>query len=597
MSHDLLDTTWDDPTWEDGTPGRRRWPLVVVGFLLVLGLAYVGAAWWFGDRVPRGTTVAGVDVGGQTRDAAAATLDAGFADVAEAPVTLSSRAGEVELEPAELGIAVDAEATARGLTTFSLDPRVVWDHVAGGGPEPAVVSIDRAVFDPAVEGVREALDAEPTEGSISVADGRGRVLGAEARQQARRRRHRRRRARPVAGRAHRGGRGRVAPAEGPGQRVRAGAHRVRRGRRLRSGHRRGGREVVRARARRTTRPPSCSSPREDGTITARPDEKRLLAVVHEAAEDADVERDARDATVTFSGLEPTVRKSVPGRALDDESITTEVWRAISSTERTATVTTSPTEPEWTTEEVRATLPEGKISSFTTYFPCCQTRVKNIQRGGAAVDGTYVLPGEQFSLNDVLGDTTTAASGYVEAGIIRNGRAAEARGGGLSQLSTTLFNAAFFSGMQLDAWTPHSYYISRYPEGREATISYPDLHHKWTNTTDGGRSRQGQDHRHLHHGRLLRPEEVGHRGHQERTLRRHPAEEGLRRRPRVHPAGPGRGVRRRRAPDLQAGREGRADPDVHDQVHPRGRRHLHLPGRLTGVRRSPARPDHRPCDDG
>ncbi len=484
MSHDLLDTTWDDPTWEDGTPGRRRWPLVVVGLLLVLGLAYVGAAWWFGDRVPRGTTVAGVDVGGQTRDAAAATLDAGFADVAEAPVTLSSRAGEVELEPAELGVAVDAEATARGLTTFSLDPRVVWDHVAGGGPEPAVVSIDRAVFDAAVEGVREALDAEPAEGSISVADGEVAYSAPKPGSRL-----------DVAGTAD------AVRAQWPAERtVEVAADslppkvRASEFERVRTEFAEvavSGPVTVEVGEKSFALEPQdyaaaiVLEPAENGTITPRPDEKRLLAVVHEAAEDADVERDARDATVTFSGLEPTVRKSVPGRALDDESITTEVWRAISSTERTATVTTSPTEPQWTTEEVRATLPEGKISSFTTYFPCCQTRVENIERGGAAVDGTYVLPGEQFSLNDVLGDTTTAASGYVEAGIIRNGRAAEARGGGLSQLSTTLFNAAFFSGMQLDAWTPHSYYISRYPEGREATISYPDLHHKWTNTTDGG----------------------------------------------------------------------------------------------------------------
>ncbi|MGL5852278.1 MAG: VanW family protein, partial [Phycicoccus sp.] len=54
-----------------------------------------------------------------------------------------------------------------------------------------------------------------------------------------------------------------------------------------------------------------------------------------------------------------------------------------------------------------------------------------------------------------------------------------------QVSTTIFNAAFFSGMELDAWTPHYYYISRYPEGREATISWPDLHNKFTNVTDGG----------------------------------------------------------------------------------------------------------------
>jgi vancomycin resistance protein YoaR len=484
MSHDLLDTTWEDPTWEDGTPRRRRWPFVTLGLILALGLAYLGVAWWFGGRVPAGTTVAGVDVGGQTRDEAARTLTSGFAEATESPVTLSSRAGEVELEPAQLGLAVDADATAEALTGFSLDPRVVWSHVAGGGAEPAVVIVDRPTFDAAVEEVRGDLDAEPKEGSLSVAGGEvaysAPVPGSRV---------------DVAGTADAVRAGWPAEstidvaAESIAPKVRASEFE-----RVRTEFA----EVavsapvtVEVGEKSFTLEPEdfaraiVIEPDDDGTITPRANDKRLLAVVHAAADDAEVEREAKDATVTFSGLKPTVRKSVPGVVLDDASITSQVWAAIAGTERTATVTTSPTEPEWTTAEVRATLPKGKISSFTTYFACCQTRVKNIQRGGAAVDGTYVLPGEQFSLNEVLGDTTTASSGYLKAGIIRNGRAAEARGGGLSQLSTTLFNAAFFSGMQLDAWTPHSYYISRYPEGREATISYPDLHHKWTNTTDGG----------------------------------------------------------------------------------------------------------------
>ncbi|MGL5910797.1 MAG: VanW family protein [Phycicoccus sp.] len=111
-------------------------------------------------------------------------------------------------------------------------------------------------------------------------------------------------------------------------------------------------------------------------------------------------------------------------------------------------------------------------------------MQNIKLAARLINGTYVTPGGQFSMNAILGQRTPE-KGYVKAGIIRNGRAAENYGGGISQVSTTIFNAAFFSGMRLDAWTPHYYYISRYPEGREATISWPDLHNKFTNVTDGG----------------------------------------------------------------------------------------------------------------
>ena len=67
----------------------------------------------------------------------------------------------------------------------------------------------------------------------------------------------------------------------------------------------------------------------------------------------------------------------------------------------------------------------------------------------------------------------------------NGRLTIDYGGGISQVSTTLFNAVFFSGIQIDEYHPHSFYISRYPEGREATISWPDVDQKFTNTTKGG----------------------------------------------------------------------------------------------------------------
>ncbi len=483
MSHDLLDTTWE-PTWEDGTPQRRWWPFVLLGVLVALGLGYVGAAWWFGEQVPRGTTVAGVDIGGMSREEAGDALATGLAATVEAPVTVSTRAGSAELEPTDLGIAVDVPATAAALTGFSLDPVSVWHHVTGGGPEPAVVTVYRSAFDAALVGVRKDLEAKPKEGSLS-------VKGGEVAYRA-----------PVPGsRLDVEGTLAAVRAQWPAERTVDGATEsltpvvpASEFQRVRTEF-----ADIAVSAPVTVEAGDVTfaiepedfaraivlRPAEDGTITPRANTKRLLEVVHAAATEAGAEKEAKDATVSFRGLEPTVRRSVPGTALHDDSVTEQVWRAISSTERTATVTTKRTQPEWATTKVKATLPKGKISSFTTYYPCCQTRVTNIRKGGAVVDGTYVLPGEQFSLNDVLGDTTTAASGYVKAGIIRDNRAAESYGGGLSQVSTTVFNAAFFAGVRLDAWSPHSYYISRYPEGREATISYPDLHHKWTNTTDGG----------------------------------------------------------------------------------------------------------------
>jgi vancomycin resistance protein YoaR len=102
-------------------------------------------------------------------------------------------------------------------------------------------------------------------------------------------------------------------------------------------------------------------------------------------------------------------------------------------------------------------------------------VTNIKRAVQILDGQRITPGELFSLNAALGERTIAR-GFVPAPMISGGVFVDSVGGGISQVATTLYNAAFFAGLELVAHTPHSIYISRYPMGREATISWggPEL---------------------------------------------------------------------------------------------------------------------------
>jgi vancomycin resistance protein YoaR len=101
-----------------------------------------------------------------------------------------------------------------------------------------------------------------------------------------------------------------------------------------------------------------------------------------------------------------------------------------------------------------------------------------------VRGAVVAPGETFSLNDFVGPRTTA-KGFAEAGVIYNGRFTTDVGGGVSQFTTTLFNTAFFAGLDFVEYQAHTIYISRYPYGREATLSHPKPDLKFTNTTPFG----------------------------------------------------------------------------------------------------------------
>lgn len=141
------------------------------------------------------------------------------------------------------------------------------------------------------------------------------------------------------------------------------------------------------------------------------------------------------------------------------------------------------EADFTTREAEDLRPTHLIGTFTTYYPGGTPRAHNIRLLGDTVDGTLVLPGEQFSINEISGQRT-CAKGYRQDGMIIRGELVDVCGGGTSQFGTTAFNAAFFAGVQLDAWKAHSWYISRYPMGREATLNYPDLDVRFTNTTPG-----------------------------------------------------------------------------------------------------------------
>ena len=125
-----------------------------------------------------------------------------------------------------------------------------------------------------------------------------------------------------------------------------------------------------------------------------------------------------------------------------------------------------------------------ISSFTTNYAPGQPRVTNIHRISDLVRGQIIKPGATFSLNGAVGRRTTE-NGFVVDHVIEDGKFAEAVGGGISQFATTLFNAAFFGGLDFGEYQAHTIYIDRYPYGREATIAFPHPDLQIRNTTPHG----------------------------------------------------------------------------------------------------------------
>lgn len=189
------------------------------------------------------------------------------------------------------------------------------------------------------------------------------------------------------------------------------------------------------------------------------------------------ERPPRDAGFFPRGARVDLIPAREGNLLDGIAIGRSLLKNLDAGAHLARFVTTP--PEFTTEEAKKLRIVERISEFTTYHSCCQGRVTNIHRGADIIDGTIILPGQRFSLNEVMGKRTPER-GFVSAPQIFAGRLEDAVGGGVSQIATTMYNAAFFAGVQIITHQPHEFYISRYPMGREATVSWGGPELIWRN---------------------------------------------------------------------------------------------------------------------
>ena len=216
------------------------------------------------------------------------------------------------------------------------------------------------------------------------------------------------------------------------------------------------------------------------------DPAAVAVAVPDATEEA-LATDPVDAQVGIVDGAVVITPSAEGFAFDPVAAAEQIEELAVRTDpaaRTAELRGTILPPVRTTEEVQALGITGKVSEFTTYHACCQSRVTNIQQMARTVDGHIIEPGETFSLNEFIGPRTRE-KGYVPGGAILNGEYIQDVGGGVSQFTTTMYNAAFFGGYAIPEHKAHSYYISRYPAGREATLDYPSVDLKIANNSPYG----------------------------------------------------------------------------------------------------------------
>ena len=197
---------------------------------------------------------------------------------------------------------------------------------------------------------------------------------------------------------------------------------------------------------------------------------------------------AQETTFTLTNGVPVAKLGSAGSTCCGDDAPQLIERALFGADKPILPLKLPMKPVPPTLDAAAVAKLGikeQVSTFTTNYPAGQPRVTNIHRMADIVKGAVIMPGETFSLNGAVGERTLAKGFVVDHQINDKGEFDEAVGGGVSQFATTTFNAAFFAGLDYGEYQSHTIYISRYPYGREATVSWqhPDLQVK--NTTPYG----------------------------------------------------------------------------------------------------------------
>ncbi|MET0765376.1 MAG: VanW family protein [Blastococcus sp.] len=470
-----------------GTWWRRRAVLVPAGAVAVLAAAYGADLLISSGDIPRSTVVAGVDIGSLSPAAAAKKLESDLAPRVVADHTVVADDVEATLSPATAGILLDVDATVDEADDQPLNPWTRLVSLFGDREVDPVITGEDTSLSAQIETIAAQVDRAPVDATIAiegstpsvVAAADGRTLNRDGSADA-------------ITEALASGGDPTTPIELP-----VDVESV---------------DVDDAEAQRVleeTVTPALSAPvsvlvqgRTDtavvsvaalaASLTFTPAEDGVLAVGIDPAaletalgdELAVFGSGAEDARFEVSGGAVTVVPSVGGTGVAPAALAEQLLPVLTEAEpRTVTAQLGPVPADFTTEEAQALGIKEEIGSFTTNIGNANSG-ENIRVVAAEVDGALVLPGETFSLNGFTGPRGVE-QGYVEAGVINNGKFTTAVGGGISQFATTMFNAVFFSGLEDVFHKPHSYYISRYPAGREATVYYDSIDLKWTNDSETG----------------------------------------------------------------------------------------------------------------
>jgi len=479
---DSTPTTPTNPSHNKKKPKSKAKPWIIGGSCAVAVVAaYFGAAAFVSSQVPANATIAGVNIGSMNSDEARAEIERVVSPLAQEPIEVKINGKDYTVDPAKAGLSLNVDGTVKDLTSYVVNPVKLYERLAGDYEVIPELNVDQQKLSEQIEALAKKANAEVTEGKIEFADGAaklskpvdGVVLDNEAAIE------------KFSEDWSIAGPPIELPAEVVKPQISSDTLQKFYDDQVKS-LLKGDVELVSGDKKASLSPASIAAAAsyapKDGAPALTLDDKKLYKA---ATSNSDLSSTAKDAKIVLKGGKPSIQASTKGISLETEGLGAKVLAASATENRTAEVKMTEKEADFTTAEAKKLGIKEPIVDFSTPYPASDTvRTKNLKAGAARVTGVVVKPGERFSLLDTLGPITVA-NGYFSSGVVENGFSAEAVGGGLSQISTMMYNVGFLAGYDDITHKPHSRWFDRYPAGREATLWEGQIDMIWENNTPYG----------------------------------------------------------------------------------------------------------------
>ncbi|MEV0368888.1 VanW family protein [Streptomyces sp. NPDC050636] len=448
------------------------------------GALYVTGLLASGDEVPAGTRVRGVDIGGLSRSQAQERLDQQIGRTWPEPVKVRIGGFTATIDARAAGFSMDSAQTVARAARAGADPLTVIGRLFTGGDrdiEP-VIRADEAKTRAELTKTATQYDGTPRNGAISFEQGKpvpveprnGQSLDVRGAVEALSSAVLSRQAGPVALPVRRS-----EPAVDAAEVNRAMAQFARPAMSAPVTVTVGGRQIPISPA--TVGKHLTMKPDKTNRLIPELDGEALLRDPAVARPLAPVTGKMAEAQLRLDGDRVVASDAKTGREVTAKGLEQAVLPLLTRTgaARTAALAAKEIQPKLTRDAVERLGIKEKMSTFTVNFERAPYRTTNVGRAAELINGSVVLPGKTWSLNRTVGERTKA-NGFVDGIIIQNDQYTKAAGGGVSTVATTVFNALFFAGVKPLEHGAHSFYIERYPEGREATVVWGSLDLKFNN---------------------------------------------------------------------------------------------------------------------